>query len=101
MAHGAPVAALAALDSLPVRNARRLTLAGMLWLAACAEPTQTPNLLLISVDTLRADALSCYGGPADVGSAICALADGGSRYVWAFSTAPTTSPSIASLLTSQ
>jgi arylsulfatase A-like enzyme len=73
----------------------------MLWLAACAEPTQTPNLLLISVDTLRADALSCYGGPADVGSAICALADGGSRYVWAFSTAPTTSPSIASLLTSQ
>jgi arylsulfatase A-like enzyme len=76
-------------------------LAGILWLAACTAPEQRPNLLLISVDTLRADALACYGGPPDVGTALCALADAGTRYVWAFSTAPTTSPSVASLLTSR
>jgi arylsulfatase len=60
-----------------------------------------PDLVLISVDTLRPDRLACYGGAADVGTAICALGDAGVRYAWAFSTAPSTPPSIASLLTSR
>ena len=59
-----------------------------------------PNLLLATIDTLRADRLGCYGGPADVGLEICALAEGGIRFEWAFSTAPATAPSIASLFTS-
>ncbi len=59
-----------------------------------------PNLLLVSVDTLRADRLECYGGPAGVGRAMCGLATGGTRFEWALSTAPSTSPSVASLLTS-
>ncbi len=59
------------------------------------------NLLLVTVDTLRADRLACYGGPPDVGTAICALAERGTRFEWAFSTAPSTVPSIASILTSQ
>ena len=60
-----------------------------------------PNLLLVTVDTLRADRLDCYGGSPGVGSALCGLADRGVRYVWAFSPAPSTAPAIASILTSR
>ncbi len=60
-----------------------------------------PDLVLISIDTLRPDRLACYGGAADVGTALCALGDAGVRYAWAFSAAPSTAPSIASLLTSR
>jgi arylsulfatase len=60
-----------------------------------------PNLVLISVDTLRPDRLACYGGEADVGKAICALGNRGVRYLWAFSTAPATPPSVASIHTSR
>jgi arylsulfatase A-like enzyme len=59
-----------------------------------------PNLLLISVDTLRADRLGCYA-PEGVGSELCALFEGGTRYAWAFSSAPYTVPAVASLLTSR
>jgi len=66
-------------------------------------PTESfrPNLLLITVDALRADWLGCYGGVADLGAEACALGETGSRYVWAFSTASTGASSAASLLTSQ
>jgi arylsulfatase A-like enzyme len=57
-----------------------------------------PNLLLITVDTLRADRLACYGGPSNVGVFLCSLADGGSRFEWALSAAPYTVPSVASIL---
>ena len=60
-----------------------------------------PNLLLITVDTLRADRLACYGGEAGVGRALCGIGEGGIRYRWALSPAPSTAPAIASLLTSQ
>jgi arylsulfatase A-like enzyme len=60
-----------------------------------------PNLLLVTVDTLRADRLACYGGPEDVGRALCGIGARGVRYTWAFSTAPATVPAVASLLTSR
>jgi arylsulfatase A-like enzyme len=60
---------------------------------------QPPNLLLITVDTLRADRLVCYGGEPGVGEFLCSLADRGTRFEWAFATAPYTAPSIASVLT--
>lgn len=59
-----------------------------------------PDLLLLTVDTLRADALACYGGEPDVGKVLCSIADHGVRYEWALSTAPSTAPSVASILTS-
>jgi len=62
-------------------------------------PATPPNLLLVTVDTLRPDELGCYGGEADVGEFLCSLANGGTRFEWAFSTAPYTAPSIASVLT--
>ncbi len=82
---------------------RRAALAAAcLALSACdAPPSGPPNLLLITIDTLRADRLACYGGKPDVGTAICALADGGTRFAWAFAAAPHTGPSVASLLTSR
>jgi len=73
------------------------------WFAGCTPtaPEGAPNLLLISVDTLRADTLACYGGEPTVGAALCGIAGRGARYVWAFATAPSTAPSVASLLTSR
>ncbi len=64
-------------------------------------PVAAPNLVLVSVDTLRPDRLACYGGEADAGNALCALGATGIRYAWAFSTAAATPPSVASLHTSR
>jgi arylsulfatase len=100
-----------------VRSSRRLTPragcalaaatgAGLLLLTTgCGGPTtdcetpKSPNLLLVTVDTLRPDLLCCYGGEPGVGEFLCSLADGGIRFEWAFSTAPYTAPSVASILT--
>lgn len=68
--------------------------------AGCAPADERPDLVLVTVDTLRADALACYGGAADVGQALCSLGEHGVRYEWALSTAPSTAPAVASLLTS-
>jgi arylsulfatase A-like enzyme len=60
-----------------------------------------PNLILVMVDTLRADHLSCYGGPHAVETPnLCRIAaDGGTRYA-GFSHASWTKPATATLLTS-
>lgn len=58
------------------------------------------NVLLITIDTLRADALSVYGGPA-VTPAIDRLAAGGVRFDFAHAHAVLTLPSHASILTGQ
>jgi arylsulfatase len=72
-----------------------------LLLIACGRPQPAgPDLVLITVDTLRADRLGCYGGRGDLGEAICSVADPGTRFTWAFAAAPITIPSVASILTS-
>ena len=70
-------------------------------LGATACRGDPPNLVLLTVDTLRADRLACYGGKADVGASLCALGDHGIRYTWAFSTAAHTVPSVVSIMTSR
>jgi hypothetical protein len=57
-------------------------------------------MLLITSDSLRAEALPCYGGTSSAGAAICALADRGALFVWAFSTDPELAPAAATMLTS-
>ncbi|MHA7836552.1 MAG: sulfatase, partial [bacterium] len=57
-----------------------------------------PNVLLVMVDTLRADHLSCYGGPVETPN-LCRLAEEGTIYQ-GFSHASWTKPATASLLTS-
>ena len=68
---------------------------------APAALAEQPNLILVMVDTLRADHLSCYGGPDAVETPnLCRIAaDGGTRYA-GFSHASWTKPATATLLTS-
>ncbi len=67
-------------------------------LAACRE---TPaNLLWIVSDTLRADALSCYGGRARTPN-ICSLAERGALFERSWSNAPWTLPSSVAMFTGQ
>jgi arylsulfatase A-like enzyme/cytochrome c-type biogenesis protein CcmH/NrfG len=58
------------------------------------------NVLLITIDTLRADALSAYGGPAAT-PALDRLARDGVRFDFAHAQAVLTLPSHASILTGQ
>jgi arylsulfatase A-like enzyme/Tfp pilus assembly protein PilF len=86
---------------------RSLVLAGALVVAvscggspsrADLRPLPGGNVLLITIDTLRADALACYGGPAAT-PALDQLAAGGVRFDFAHAHAVTTLASHASVLT--
>jgi len=68
-------------------------------LVARASGADMPNVLLIMVDTLRADHLSCYGGSPVQTPHIDQLASGGLRYANMFSQASWTRPSVATILT--
>ena len=57
------------------------------------------NLLLITIDTLRADHLGCYGNKNIQTPHIDALADQGMLFQLAFTPVPITLPSHASILT--
>ena len=64
-----------------------------------APPAGAPNVVLIMVDTLRADHLSCYGSAAVKTPHIDTLAADGLRWVNTFSQASWTRPSVATILT--
>ncbi len=75
-------------------------------LCAVAEPrivredqTRPPNLLIYLVDTLRADHVSCYGYPRATTPHLDQLAGDGVVFERAYSQAPWTRPSVASLMT--
>jgi arylsulfatase A-like enzyme len=59
----------------------------------------TPNVLLISIDTLRADRLSCYGNRRLTSPAIDGIASAGVVFRRAYSTSSWTLPAHASMLT--
>ncbi|HEY8153862.1 MAG TPA: sulfatase-like hydrolase/transferase [Myxococcota bacterium] len=59
-----------------------------------------PNVILVMVDTLRADHLSCYGSREVETPALCSLAADGGTIFDGFSHASWTKPAAASLLTS-
>jgi arylsulfatase A-like enzyme len=63
-------------------------------------PEEAPNVLLVCVDTLRADALGCYGAAAPT-PAIDALAARGALFERALAPASWTLPSVASVFTSR
>ena len=64
-----------------------------------AVPKQDMNVLLITLDTLRADYLSCYGSKSVSTPAIDGLAARGVRFAKAIAQVPLTTPSHASILT--
>lgn len=66
---------------------------------ALQKPRPRPDVLLLTLDTTRADRLGCYGGDPAVSPALDALARRGVLFRRAYSHVPTTLPSHASLLT--
>ncbi|HND00284.1 MAG TPA: sulfatase-like hydrolase/transferase, partial [Myxococcota bacterium] len=72
----------------------------MLWLWACTPPPK-PDMVLITVDTLRADRVGAYGDPLAQTPNIDAFAQQAILFREAVTAAPTTLPAHASLLTGQ
>ena len=58
------------------------------------------NIIIISVDTLRADHLGCFGYPLNTTPAVDAFANDGVRFVACYTPTPLTSPAFTTLLTS-
>jgi len=75
-----------------------------LWAGCRAEPPRPPerppNLLLISIDTLRADRLGCYGNVRETSPFLDQLAADGVRFTRAFVNTHGTTPSHATMLSS-
>jgi arylsulfatase A-like enzyme/uncharacterized membrane protein YbhN (UPF0104 family) len=67
---------------------------------APAALAERPNIILVMVDTLRTDHLSCYGSHQVKTPALCSIAADGGTLFDGFSHASWTKPSTASLLTS-
>ncbi len=63
------------------------------------EPFQPPHVLLISVDTLRADHLGCYGYERETSPNLDALAARGARFERTFASSSWTLPSHMTMLT--
>lgn len=82
---------------------RRLLLTLLFLALACTRATETPAVkppvIIISIDTLRADHLPAYGYDGVKTPAIDALRDDGILYENAYAHAPTTLPSHVSMLT--
>jgi arylsulfatase A-like enzyme/Flp pilus assembly protein TadD len=75
-------------------------LPALLVLSGCAKgPAPHPSLLLITIDTLRADHLGCYGYAPAQTPAIDRLAQEGIRFENVSAAAPLTLPSHATILT--
>lgn len=64
-------------------------------------PLEPRNLVLIVADTLRADRLGAYGYSRNTSPNLDRLAEGGTVFERAYSHAPWTAPSVASVMTSK
>src|SRR5437867_2933078 len=67
--------------------------------ASRSSPPDRPNVLLVTIDTLRADHVGCYGYKFASTPTIDGLASRGIRFETALAHAPLTGPSHASILT--
>jgi arylsulfatase A-like enzyme len=65
---------------------------------ACSENESPRSVILITIDTLRADFLSGAGYSESISPSLNAFAQQGTRFEWAFSTSSYTVPSHASML---
>jgi arylsulfatase A-like enzyme len=85
------------------RRFRRLALAVACLLVplACGSEKRPPNVLLVVLDTLRADRLGAYGSARGLTPFLDELAAQGVVFENAYATSSWTSPSIASLFTSR
>src|SRR5205807_8664262 len=72
---------------------------GAWWMLARRHAVTGPNLLLITIDTLRADHVGAYGAATGATPALDALAARGVRFDQVQTAAPLTGPSHATILT--
>src|SRR5580765_7091342 len=78
-----------------------MLLAALLSVPAPAAAARFPNVLLVTVDTLRADRLSSYGYRRPTTPHLDRLLARGVRFAQARTVEPLTNPALASLLTSR
>lgn len=83
----------------PHVSARPLLLAAACLMGGCTREDPRPNVLLITLDTTRADHLTCYGYERDTSPSLDALAADGVRYTNAYAVSSWTLPAHATLLT--
>jgi arylsulfatase A-like enzyme len=81
------------------RLLRIVILLGPLLYAVAAWAEDRPNLVILAIDTLRADHVGCYGYPRPTTPGIDRLAALGTRFDQVLSTAPWTLPSFATMFT--
>ncbi|MCP4906588.1 MAG: sulfatase-like hydrolase/transferase, partial [bacterium] len=85
-------------------RSRALTIfLGLVFVFACtpAEERSRPDVLLITIDTLRADYVHAYGFPLEITPSIDALAERGVLFENAIAAATLTAPAHASIMTSR
>ena len=91
------------LRAISARSARAAALSVLLAVPGCQPPVRPsvdqPNLLFISIDTLRADALGVYGQRLAPSPNIDRLAAEGVRFEHCSTAAPSTLPSHATMFT--
>lgn len=77
-----------------------LTMAAVATAPGCENPAPArPDILLVTIDTLRADHCSAYGYPVATTPVLAGLASGGVLYRRAYAESATTAPSHAVLMT--
>ena len=69
-------------------------------LSSCSAPLRKPNIILITIDALRPDHLSCYGYQRHTSPAIDKFANEAVVFTQSISQSTLTMPSLASLITS-
>src|SRR5437763_1159805 len=93
------VSQLARVWGAPLSVLVRQVLPALLVLALCGCSRPAPNVLLITLDTTRADHIGCYGFPLAQTPRLDRLAREGVRCAHAVTAAPITLPSHSTLLT--
>lgn len=83
----------------PGARAAGVLLAALLAPAATAASGRGPDVVLVTLDTTRADRLGCYGAAGASTPVLDALAAGGLRYARALTASPLTLPAHATLMT--
>jgi arylsulfatase A-like enzyme len=81
------------------RSLRLLPSAGLLFVLGCGPTVEIERVVLITLDTLRADHVGCYGAERAHTPTIDGIAEKGVRFATAISPAPVTLPAHSSLFT--
>jgi choline-sulfatase len=87
-----------------MQAAKRLMILWVIWAAGLSaqsarKPASPPDVFLVTIDTLRADHVHCYGYRTIQTPALDSLAKDGVRFAQAFTPSPITNTSHASILT--